>query len=126
MNPLVGSSLAHAKASRHDFLQGINFEVKQNEEQLIFDGQQMGFATATIPSLACLLVTQMMVDISFPGLLKRVKQRLKFFAVQAGKGAQNARFVFEGIVGEHGAPSGMTGFKFAGDIDSPAYHIYFG
>jgi hypothetical protein len=68
----------------------------------------------------------MMGDISFPGLFKRVKQRLKFFGVQAGKGAQHARFVFEGMVGEHGAPSGMTGFKFSGDIDSPVYHIYFG
>jgi hypothetical protein len=86
----------------------------------------MGFATAPITSLACLFVTQMMGDISFPGLLKRGEQRLKFFAVQGCKGAQHARFVFEGMVGEHGAPSGMIGFKFTGDIDSPAYHIYSG
>jgi hypothetical protein len=102
MNPLVGASLAHAKESGDDFLQGIDFEVKQNEEQLIFDGQQMGFATATIrdlrekeipecpdemlgmasqagtlfcrkalTSFARLFVSDMLGDISFPGLFKR-------------------------------------------------------
>ncbi len=86
----------------------------------------MGFATAPIMSLACLFVTQVIGDISFPGLFKRVKQGLKFFGVQAGKGAHKARFLFEAMVGEHRAPSGMIGFKFARDIDSPAYHIYFG
>ena len=95
MNPFVGPPLAHAKASGDDILQGIDFEVKQNEEQLIFDGQQMGFATAPITSLACLFVTQMTGNISFPGLLKRDEQRLKFFGVQAGKSAQHARFRFE-------------------------------
>ena len=87
MDPFVGSSLAHAKERRDDFLQGIDFEVKQNKEQLIFDGQQMGFATATIMSFARLFVPNMLVKISFPGLFKRVKQRLKLFGVQAGKGA---------------------------------------
>jgi hypothetical protein len=53
-------------------LQGIDFEVKQNEEQLIFNRQQMGFATAPITSLARLFVPDMMGDISFPDLFKRV------------------------------------------------------
>jgi hypothetical protein len=87
MNPLIGPSLAHAKESRDDFLQGIDFEVKQNEEQLIFNRQQMGFATATVTSLTCLFVPQMTGDISVPGLFKRDQQRLEFIAVQAGKSA---------------------------------------
>ena len=111
MNPLVSPSLAHAKESRDDFLQGIDFEVKQNEEQLIFNRQQMGLATAPKTSLARLFVPEMMGDLSFPDLFKRDQQRLNFFGVKGGQGTQNTRFVFEGIIGEHRAPSGMIGLK---------------
>jgi hypothetical protein len=59
----------------------------------------MGFAAATITSLARLFVPEMIDDISFAGLFKRDQQRLKFFGVQPCKGAHNAWFLFEGMIG---------------------------
>ncbi len=56
MNPFIGPSLTHSKESREDFLQGIDFEIKQNEEQLIFNGQEMGLATPSIAPFALLLM----------------------------------------------------------------------
>jgi hypothetical protein len=61
----------------------------------------MGFATATIASLARFFVPQRIGDISVPSLFKRDQQRFKFVALQAGESAQNARFVFEGMLGKH-------------------------
>jgi len=51
MNPFVGPALAHAKELRNDLLERIDLEVKQNEEQLIFDVDKTGFTSPTIASL---------------------------------------------------------------------------
>src|SRR5688500_5859163 len=75
MNPFAGLGLAHAKEERLDGLQGVDLEVKQDEEQAISIRAQQWFATTTALTLARLLAA--LLGLIFHvgrGLMKRRQQ----------------------------------------------------
>ena len=86
VNPFVGSALAHVKDMRDDFLEGIDLEVKQNEEQLIFEGHKAGFTSPAIVPLARFLVPVVCAHIGLPRLFKRYQEGVKLIRVQAREG----------------------------------------
>ena len=73
----------------------------RKSQQLIFYRHQMGFAPASISSLAQLLVDIMPVDRVLPRLFKGNEQHFKLFGVSTGEGTQNPRVRFEIVGGEH-------------------------
>ena len=101
IHPCMGTSLTHPKEARDDCLQWIDFEIEENKQQFIFYRHQMGFAPASISSLARLLVDIMPVDRVLPRLFKGNEQHLKLCGVSTGEGTQHPRVRFEIVIGEH-------------------------
>ena len=63
MNPFIDTTLTRLKEERDHFLKWIDFEIKENKEQLIFHRSEMGFVSTTIASLAGFLGDMLVIHV---------------------------------------------------------------
>jgi hypothetical protein len=74
MNPLIRTSLTHIEQERHDFLEGIDFEIEEDKQQLIFHRVEPGFASTPQPPFAYFLLDMMLVNVRVPRMFKGPQQ----------------------------------------------------
>src|SRR5207249_7272720 len=79
MNPLIRSTLHHIKLKSQNFLQGIDFDIIQDEEKLILniDQGRLWFPSAIL-ALSIISINIIILHILLPSVSKMREQLLKF------------------------------------------------
>jgi signal transduction histidine kinase len=102
MNPLVGLRLPHPEHIPLHNLHRVEFEVEQDEHQLIFQTTQRARPTTAPSPLAwCRTLPVAPIQIGFIRLGKGRQQLVKGRQCQPGETAENRRLVFQARKGNH-------------------------
>src|SRR5262245_48413656 len=122
MNPFIHASLTRLKEERHDFLQRIDFKIKENKQQFVFHSSETRFTSTSIASLASFLDNVLVISVGMVDHFKASQEFFKFCLVQTRKGTEHSWIIFEPLIGEHRRDLQPRTFDFSRTLCSLLYH----
>src|ERR1700758_377367 len=101
MNPLIRCTLNHIKLKRQNFLEGIDFDIVQDEDKRLLNiNQGRLWLSSTILTLAIVSINIILLQILIPCALKMREQLSKFRVSQTRHGQQKLGTLFDLMVGK--------------------------